>query len=149
MGSDVNDSRQSALDPAEAHVIVVEDNADNLLVIMQLLRRAGIQQLNWRTTGKEVARFVKDMSPKAGRPDIIFLDIALPGEDGYEVLADLRSDPNLRQTRVIAVTMRNSPEEMKRVRAAGFDGFIGKPIQADRFPDQVRRVLAGEAVWEQ
>jgi two-component system, cell cycle response regulator DivK len=148
MGSDVSNARQQPLDPAQAHVIVVEDNADNLLVIMQLLRRAGIQQLNWRTTGKEVARFVKDMSP-AGRPDVIFLDIALPGEDGYEVLADLRADSHLRQTRVIAVTMRNSPEEIKRARAAGFDGFIGKPIQAHHFPDQLRRVLAGEAVWEQ
>ena len=84
-----------------------------------------------------------------GGPDLILLDIALPGEDGYEVLADLRADARLGQTRVIAITMRNSPEEIKRTRLAGFDGFIGKPVQAHRFPDQIRRVLAGEDVWEQ
>jgi two-component system cell cycle response regulator DivK len=54
----------------------------------------------------------------------------------------------LQHTRVVAVTAHHSPTEMQRARAAGFDGFIGKPIDPARFPDQIRRILAGESVWE-
>jgi two-component system cell cycle response regulator DivK len=82
------------------------------------------------------------------RPDLILLDIGLPGEDGYQVLTRLRADPKLRGTRVVAVTARAYPEEIQQAKAVGFDGFIGKPLDAQRFPDQIRRILNGEGVWE-
>jgi len=49
---------------------------------------------------------------------------------------------------VVAVTAYASEDQLNRARAAGFDGFVGKPLDPDRFPDQVRRMLQGEAVWE-
>ena len=148
MGKHMTKSTPKPIVPSEAHVIVVEDNADNLLVVMKLLRMAGIERLNWRTTGKEVVRFVRDMSPgETNGPDLILLDIGLPGEDGFEVLAALRADPRLKNTRVVAITMHNSPAEMEQARQAGFDSFIGKPIDPKKFPDQIHDILAGESVW--
>jgi two-component system cell cycle response regulator DivK len=134
----------------DPHVIVVEDNANNLLILLKLLKLIGVERVNWHTSGQQVVQFVHAMSQAniQGRPDLILLDIGLPGEDGYAVLAQLRADPSLRHTRVAAVTVHNSPDEVRRAQAAGFDGFIGKPIDAERFPDQIRRILAGEDVWE-
>jgi two-component system cell cycle response regulator DivK len=144
------ENQRGLLTPAQAHVIIVEDNADNLLVVMKLLKMIGIERINWRTTGWQVVQFVQTLSQvnMEGRPDLILLDIGLPREDGYQVLAALRADPLLHNTRVVAVTVRSAPIEMSRARAAGFDGFIGKPIDPLRFPDQIKRLLAGESVWE-
>lgn len=139
-----------AVSPPEAHVIIVEDNPNNMLVLLKLLKLIGIERINWHTSGKQVVQFVHDMSQAntSQRPDLILLDIGLPGEDGYAILAQLRADPSLKHTRVVAVTARTSPEQVQRARQAGFDGFIGKPIDPHRFPEQIRQLLAGNAVWE-
>jgi len=76
------------------------------------------------------------------------MDIRLPYEDGFGALQKIRNSPSLKRTRVAAVTAEASAEQMRKAREASFDGFIGKPIDPDRFPDQIRRILAGEPVWE-
>jgi two-component system cell cycle response regulator DivK len=54
----------------------------------------------------------------------------------------------LKDTLVVAVTAEANQEQIAKAKAAGFNGFLGKPLDMDRFPDQVRRILAGEPVWE-
>ena len=60
----------------------------------------------------------------------------------------MRSAPQFKDTLVVAVTAEASSEQIAKARLAGFDGFLGKPLDPDRFPDQIRRILNGEAVWE-
>jgi two-component system cell cycle response regulator DivK len=76
------------------------------------------------------------------------MDIRLPYEDGYAALQKIRASANLKNSRVVAVTAEASPEQMRKAREAHFDGFIGKPLDPDHFPDQIRRILAGQAVWD-
>jgi two-component system cell cycle response regulator DivK len=76
------------------------------------------------------------------------MDIFLPEADGYEALDTLRNHPRFADTLIVAVTADASVDNMQRARESGFDGFIGKPLDPDRFPDQVRRVLQGKPVWE-
>jgi two-component system cell cycle response regulator DivK len=76
------------------------------------------------------------------------MDIRLPYEDGYEALRKIRKSPTLKEIPVVAVTAYASEEQMDKARSAGFDGFIGKPLDPDRFPTQIDRVFAGEEVWE-
>ena len=76
------------------------------------------------------------------------MDIRLPYEDGYVALRKIRASPALKDTLVIAVTAEASIEQMNKARSSGFDGFLGKPLDMDRFPGQIRRILAGESVWE-
>lgn len=130
--------------PEDAHVLVVEDNVPNFVLVARLLAYMGIQKCEWKTTGWGVVEFAKTM-PKV---DLILMDLRLPHEDGYEALQQIRSDPALRDTLVIVVTAQASPTEMQKARQAGFDGFLSKPLDADVFPEQVRRILSGESVWE-
>jgi len=137
-------------DVQNAHVIIVEDDRKSMIAITKLLYHIGIRNCDCYPSGRAVVAFVRMISnTDAGfRPNLILLDIGLPGEDGYAVLRDLRRDPILKGTRVVAVTARASREEMARAQAAGFDGFISKPLDLARFPGQVLRILAGEGVWE-
>jgi two-component system cell cycle response regulator DivK len=76
------------------------------------------------------------------------MDIRLPYEDGFGALRKIRTSNSLKDIPVVAVTAEASADQMHRAREAGFDGFIGKPLDPDRFPDQIRRILTGKPVWE-
>lgn len=132
------------IDPKEAQILVVEDNVSNFVLIARLLAFMGVQKCEWKTTGWGVVEFANTMS----RVDLILMDLRLPHEDGYEALRQVRANAHLRSTRVVVVTAQGSAAEMKKAREAGFDGFITKPLDADRFPEQIRRILAGEPIWD-
>ena len=132
------------IDPADAHILVVEDNVPNFVLIARMLAFMGVERCDWKTSGWQVVQFA-DTLP---RVDLILMDIRLPYEDGYQALAHVRRHEKLRDTLVVAVTAYASEDEMNKAREAGFDGFLGKPLDPDRFPDQIRRILAGEPVWE-
>ncbi len=104
----------------------------------------GVNHCEWKTSGWQVVQFA-DTLPKL---DLILMDIRLPYEDGYQALRKIRTHVRLQETRVVAVTAEASENEMKKAADAGFDGFLGKPLDPDRFPDQIRRILAGKDVWE-
>ena len=127
----------------DAVVLVVEDNVSNFVLIARMLGFLGIH-CEWKTSGYEVVEYA-DTLPKI---DLILMDIRLPYEDGYGALRKVRQSPRLKDVPVIAVTAEASTEEMKKARTAGFNGFLGKPLDPDRFPDQIQRILAGESVWE-
>lgn len=126
----------------DAIVLVVEDNVSNFVLIARMLGFLGIH-CEWKTSGYEVVEYA-DTLPKV---DLILMDIRLPYEDGYTALRKIRQS-RLKDIPVIAVTAEASQEQMNKARLAGFNGFLGKPLDPDRFPDQIQRILAGEAVWE-
>lgn len=127
----------------DATVLVVEDNVSNFVLIARMLGYLGIH-CEWKTSGYEVVEYA-DTLP---RLDLILMDIRLPYEDGYGALKKIRESERLKTTPIVAVTAESSPEQIKKARAAGFDGFLGKPLDPDRFPEQIRRILSGEPVWE-
>jgi len=129
--------------PNDATILVVEDNVANFVLIARMLGYMGIH-CEWKTSGYEVVEYA-DTLP---RLDLILMDIRLPYEDGYSALKKIRSSPQLKATGVVAVTAEASPEQMRKAREEAFDGFLGKPLDPDRFPDQIRRILSGEPVWE-
>ncbi len=129
--------------PKDTTVLVVEDNVSNFVLIARMLGYMGIH-CEWKTSGYEVVEYA-DTLP---RLDLILMDIRLPYEDGYGALRKIRASPALKDTLVVAVTAEASVEQINKARGAGFDGFLAKPLDMDRFPDQIRRILAGEAVWE-
>jgi two-component system cell cycle response regulator DivK len=127
----------------DAIVLVVEDNVSNFVLIARMLGFLGIH-CEWKTSGYEVVEYA-DTLPKV---DLILMDIRLPYEDGYSALRKIRQSSRLKDVPVIAVTAEASIEQMNKARQSGFNGFLGKPLDPDRFPDQIQRILSGEAVWE-
>ncbi len=131
------------IEPANAYVLVVEDNIQNFVLIARLMAFLGVKQCQWKASGWQVLEFADSMP----RVDLILMDIHLPYEDGFEALARLRNEPRFKDTMIVAVTADANEGTFKRAKQSGFDGFIGKPIDPDRFPDQVKSILRGEAVW--
>jgi len=138
---DVTNRRQGSL--KDATVLVVEDNVSNFVLIARLLGFMGIH-CEWKTSGYEVVEYA-DTLP---RLDLILMDIRLPYEDGYGALRKIRASDRLKSVPIIAVTAEASQEQMNKARNSGFNGFLGKPLDPDKFPDQIHRILNGEDVWE-
>ena len=134
--------KKKLLNMKEATILVVEDNVSNFVLMARMLAYLGIH-CEWKTSGYEVVEYAHTLP----RVDLILMDIRLPYEDGYEALRKIRTSL-YKEIPVIAVTANASQDELNRARAAGFDGFVGKPLDPDRFPDQIRRMLHGEPVWE-
>jgi two-component system cell cycle response regulator DivK len=128
----------------DATVLIVEDNPSNFVLMARMLAYMGVQRCEWKTSGWQVVEFA-DTLPQV---DLILMDIRLPYEDGYAALKKLREHPRLTGTMVVAVTAEANTEQIAKARAAGFDGFLGKPLDPDKFPDQIRRMLRCEPVWE-
>ena len=140
--SDTQTGRKSAI-PKDCTVLVVEDNVSNFVLIARMLGYLGIH-CEWKTSGYEVVEYA-DTLP---RLDLILMDIRLPYEDGYGALKKIRASERLKQVPIVAVTAEASLEQMDKARSSGFDGFLGKPLDPDKFPDQIRYILNGKPVWE-
>jgi two-component system cell cycle response regulator DivK len=137
-------AQQKSINPKDACVLIVEDNLQNLLLISRLLDRLGVRQYEWKSSGWEIMEVAKTMP----QIDLVLLDLNLPLEDGYEVLAKLRSDSHFADARIVAVTGDADNDSMQRAKTAGFDGFLGKPIVVSKFPAQITDILAGKPVWD-
>jgi len=131
------------IDPANAYVLVVEDNIQNFVLIARRMEFLGVKQCQWKASGWQVLEFADSMP----RVDLVLMDIHLPYEDGFEALTRLRNEPRFKDTLIVAITADANEGTFKRAKQSGFDGFIGKPIDPDRFPEQIKTILRGEAVW--
>jgi two-component system cell cycle response regulator DivK len=118
-----------------ATVVIVEDNPDNMKLFRAVLQRAGHQLIEF-TSGVGLADGLAGVLP-----DVVLLDIQLPDRDGLAVLGDLRARYG-RGLVVVALTAHVLPVDQLDIQAAGFDGFIAKPIQVSEFAHQVSEAIA-------
>ena len=121
-----------------ATIVIVEDQPDNLKLITTLLTLKGHQVIGL-PNGDRVADVLRTHQPT---PNLVLLDIQLPGRDGFAVLEELKQMPE-RSWKVIALTAHAMPEDRARAEAAGFQGYITKPIDVRTFPAEVARILEG------
>jgi len=117
-------------------ILIVEDSELNRRLLEAVLKPHGYRLLVAEDgeTGLVLAR--------EGQPDLILMDVLLPGIDGYEATRRLRADPETRHIVVIALTASASDEERAQALAAGCDAYISKPIDTRAFPQQIRQFLA-------
>ena len=102
-------------------VVVVEDNADNRLLLQAILD--GAYRIIEYENGTDALAGLR-----AARPDLVLLDISLPGMDGNEILSHIRADESLRALPVIALTAHAMTGDREKYLAAGFDDYVTKPI---------------------
>lgn len=117
-------------------ILLVEDNEKNMKLARDLLQYKGFRTLEATTAAAGIALAT------AHRPDLVLMDIQLPDLDGVTALGRLRAAPETAAIPVIALTAFAMRADQERFRAAGFDGYLVKPISIKDFPDQVRRFCA-------
>jgi two-component system cell cycle response regulator DivK len=116
-------------------ILIVEDNDKNLKLVRDVLQVKGHATLE-ATTGEDGIRLAIER-----KPDLILMDIQLPGINGIDALRALRADPATSAIPVIAVTASVMQQDRKLITDAGFDAYVGKPINLKEFLDAVRTAL--------
>lgn len=122
-------------------ILVVEDNELNLKLFCDLLRAHGYEAEPVRDGREAVER------TRAFRPDLVIMDIQMPYVSGLELIEQLKADEELKRTPIMAVTAYAAKGDEQRIRDAGAEGYVSKPISLMRFIEAVRGLL--EAPVEQ
>ncbi len=124
--------------------LYIEDDPLSREIMEMMIRTLGYTDL---TLFDNSEKFAERIEALPSWPDVIFLDIHMKPHNGFEMLETLRLHPVLASRRIIAVTASVMNEEVARLRASGFDGAIGKPLDYEHFASLVEKVLNGERVW--
>ena len=124
-------------------IFILEDDTRNRVIyqIMMIRHGAHVQFDKW---GKETLSKVKEF----GKVDLIVLDLMITGGmSGFEIFEEIRHDAQFSDVPIVAVSAADPSMAIPRAQDLGFDGFIGKPINDDVFPEQLWRIMNGEHIW--
>jgi CheY-like chemotaxis protein len=126
-------------------VLYVEDDYMSRLVMEVIL----IEQMHLSNVAifKDSSNFAAQVAELTFQPDVVFLDIQLGPLDGFEMLKVLREQPSYASLPIVALTASVMNEDIIKLRKAGFNGVIPKPIDIDVFPDVITKLMAGEEYW--
>ena len=116
-------------------ILIVEDNDKNLKLVRDVLQVKGYQTVEAGNAEDGI------VLARERRPDLVLMDIELPGMNGVDALRVLRGDPATAGIPVAAVTASVMPGDRSKIMAAGFDEYIGKPIDLKGFLASVQRLL--------
>lgn len=122
-------------EPRRHRVLVVEDEDNIALALEFLMEREGYAHDRVADGAVALTRI------RALQPDLVLLDVMLPGASGYEICQDVRLDPALKDVKILMMTARGSSIERRKGMATGADGFITKPFELKALREEVRRLL--------
>jgi two-component system cell cycle response regulator DivK len=122
---------------AGEQILVVEDNEKNMKLLRDVLQAKGYRTLE-ATTGRRAVELATEH-----RPDLVLMDVQLPDINGLEALGQLRADARTASIPVLAVTAQAMQGDRKRFLAAGFDGYVSKPVNIVELVDIVKRHCDG------
>jgi two-component system, cell cycle response regulator DivK len=114
-------------------ILVVEDNERNMRLFCDVLQASGYRTLE-ATTGEQAVELVFEH-----RPDLVLMDIQLPDIDGVEALGRVRADDGFASVPILALTAQAMEGDRERFLAAGFDGYLSKPVDIAEFVATVKR----------
>jgi len=118
-------------------VLIVEDNEKNMKLARDILQAKGYQTVE-AETGEAGVKLAKER-----KPDLVLMDIQLPGINGIEAFRQLRAESATAKIPVVALTASVTPTDRSQIAAAGFDAFISKPISLKEFVETVKRLVEG------
>ena len=116
-------------------VLIVEDNEKNMKLARDVLQAKGYKTLE-AVSGEDGVRLAKQHVP-----DLVLMDIQLPGINGIEAFKQIRADAKTARVPVVALTASVTPTDRSAINAAGFDAFVSKPINLREFLDTVKRLV--------
>ncbi len=126
-------------------ILYVEDDAMSREIMrLMLVHEMGVEHVTLLDDSSNFLARVRTLTPQ---PALVLLDIHVRPLDGFEMLALLRALPEFAQVPVVALTASVMNEEVQRLKHAGFDGVLAKPINQDTFADAIHRIIHGEKLW--
>jgi chemotaxis family two-component system response regulator Rcp1 len=130
-------------------ILLIEDNPGDVRLTQEALRECRVNnRMSVAQDGVEAMRFLRRESPheQAPRPDLILLDLNLPRKDGWEVLAEIKADSDLRRIPVVILTSSNEQEDVKKGYNLHANSYLTKPVDLENF---VRVMHAVDHFWLQ
>jgi CheY-like chemotaxis protein len=126
-------------------IVYVEDD-DQSREIMRLMLEFSmkIEGATYLPDSKDFIQKIEALHPQ---PDLFLLDIHVQPHTGFEMLEMLRQHPQFQDATILALTASVMNEEVQKLREAGFNGVIAKPIDVDTFPNLIKRTLNGKTTW--
>lgn len=116
-------------------VLVVDGDTDSRIIYASILQHHGYDFLE-ADSGVDALRLVRER-----RPDMILLDVSLPGGNGFEIVASLRHDQAMAEVPLVALTTYMMPGDRERARSAGFNAYLSKPCSPRRVVEEVERFI--------
>lgn len=124
-------------------ILLVEDSLTSARLTMGALKNGGLEhRMTWLTDGSEAAAFLRREGKytRAPQPDLVLLDVMLPGKDGRELLAEMRADDDLRNIPVVIMTGTVDPAEAAPFESLQVQGFLTKPVDLGHFLQLIREL---------
>lgn len=118
-------------------ILHIEDNFDNRLLVRRLLHSAAYNVIEAENARQAISALCKYY------PDLILMDINIPGVDGYTLTAKLKSIPSVKRIPIVAITANAMRGDREKSLLAGCDGYVEKPIDIDNFLNQVAEFIHG------
>lgn len=118
-------------------VLLVEDNEDNRIIYSTVLRHVGYDVIEAQDGAQAIAL------ARSARPDLILMDISIPGIDGWEATRILRQDPDTSAIPIIALTAHALPDDREKAVQMGFTSYLAKPVEPRTVVAEVRRFIGG------
>ncbi len=125
----------------QVHALIIEDNKRNVQVLESLLARQKVTYTHILDP-----KLVESSLEGLTQVNVVFLDLEMPDINGYEVIKMLKQNPHFANVPIVACTVHIT--EINTASTLGFHSFLSKPLDAERFPGQLARILNGERVWE-
>ena len=132
------------MDGLQASILYVEDEARSRRVMQLMLDSMDLPNVTIFEDSTDFLARAEAVNPK---PTVIFLDIHMAPYSGFEMLEMIRKSEHFKDQIVVAVTASVMNEEVTKLREAGFNGCLAKPIDIDKFPDILSLIIKGEEVW--
>jgi CheY-like chemotaxis protein len=132
--------------------LLVEDSQDDVLLIRRAFAKAAIlNPLQVVTNGDEAIRYLKGAAPYGDRvqfplPELVLLDLKMPGTDGFQVLRWIRQQPEFKELRVVVLTSSSEIRDMNLAYELGANSYLVKPIDFERFVE-ISQALKGAWLW--
>jgi len=118
-------------------ILVVDDESEVRAVIRKTLKKRLVgSEIFEAVDGFEAGKMVLDKMP-----NLVVLDLMLPGMDGFKVCADIRGDERFKETKILAITAQETADNKRKIMQAGADDFLGKPFEINVFMDRVYKLL--------
>jgi CheY-like chemotaxis protein len=124
--------------PTSQRLLLVEDNEDNRTIYATVLRHLGYQVIEAQDGVQAVAL------ARSEHPDLILMDISIPGMDGWEATRVLKGDPSTRDIPIVALTAHALSDDRERAAEVGFSSYLAKPVEPRTVVAEVRRWIGGE-----